>query len=101
VFRNRILALLLLKVMNRRPVNVTSADIPGPVAPLYLAGARLLEAFPLLPLIGTVSLGVSALSYVEQFNIVVVAGRAAYPDLGLFAVAAQDELRALAAHTRV
>ena len=41
-------------------VNVTTADLPGPPQPVYLAGARLLEVFPVLPLIANVSLGVSA-----------------------------------------
>jgi hypothetical protein len=30
-------------------VNLTSADLPSPQLPLYLAGARLLEVFPVLP----------------------------------------------------
>lgn len=49
------------------------------ILPLYLAGARLLEVFPLLNLIGNVSLGVAALTYTDQFNIMAVADRDAYP----------------------
>jgi hypothetical protein len=51
LFRGRIARLLLLKAVMRQRVNVTSASIPGPQEPLYLAGARLLEVFPVLPLI--------------------------------------------------
>ena len=88
-----------LKLLDRQRVNLTSADIPGPQVPLYLVGARLLEVFPVLPLIAKVSLGVGALSYAGQFNITAVADRDAYPDLDVFAASAQNELQALAART--
>jgi diacylglycerol O-acyltransferase len=81
--------------LDRQPVSVTSADVPGPQTPLYLAGARLLEVFPLLPLIAKVPLGVGALSYAGQFNIMAVADQDACPDLDIFAASAQDELRTL------
>lgn len=85
----------LLKLIERQRVNVESADLPGPPVPLYLAGARVLEVFPLLPLIGTVSIGVGALSYAGQLNIGVVADRESYPDLEVFASAITADLRAL------
>ena len=88
-----------LKLVDRQRVNVTSADIPGPEAPLYFAGARLLEVFPMAQLIGKVSLAVGAISYAGQFNIMVVADRDAYPDLDIFVAGVQDELRALAGGT--
>ena len=88
---------VFLKLVDRQRVNVTSADIPGPEVPLYFAGARLLEVFPMVPLIGKVSLAVGAMSYAGQFNMMVVADRDAYPDLDVFVAGVQDELRALAA----
>ena len=87
----------LLKLIERQRVNVESADLPGPPIPLYLAGAPVLEVFPLLPLIGHVSLGVGALSYAGQFNIGVVADRDTYPDLDLFVAAVRADLRSLEA----
>jgi WS/DGAT/MGAT family acyltransferase len=87
----------LLKLIERQRVNVESADLPGPPVPLYLAGARLLDLFPLLPLFGSVSLGVGALSYAGQLNISVVADRDGYPDLDVFAAAVRDELQVLEA----
>ena len=71
----------LLKVLDRQPVNVSTADLAGPQVPLYFAGARLLEVFPVLPLLAKVSLAVGALSYAGQFNIMVVADRVICPDL--------------------
>ena len=85
------------RLVRRQRVNVSSADIPGPEMSLYFAGARVLEVFPLLPLIGRVSLAVGAMSYVGQFNIMVVADRDAHPDLDIFVKSAQDELHALRA----
>jgi diacylglycerol O-acyltransferase / wax synthase len=87
----------VLKLVARQRVNVISADIPGPEVPLYFAGARVLEVFPLVQLIGTVSLAVGAMSYAEQFNIMAVADQDAYPDLDVFAAGVQDELRAFSA----
>ncbi len=86
-----------LKLVDRQRVNVTTADLPGPGIPLYLAGAQLLELFPVLPLIGRVSLGVGALSYAGQFNIAAVADRDAHPDIHIFAAGVNDDLHALEA----
>lgn len=87
----------LLKLMARHPVNVTTADLRGPSVPSSLCGARLLEVFPVLPLIGNVSLGVGVLSYAEQFAITVVADRDAYPDVDVFVAGASEDLRTLTA----
>ena len=87
-------------VMRHQHVNLASADVPGPPQPLYLAGARLLEVFPVLPLMGKTTLGVSALSYAGQFNIMAVADHDTCPDLDVFTTAAHDELRDLTAATR-
>jgi diacylglycerol O-acyltransferase len=48
-----------------------------------------------------VSLGVGALSYAGQFNIMAVADQDACPDLDVFAASAQDELAALAAAMQI
>jgi len=89
-----------LSVMKHQRVNLVSADVPGPAQPLYLAGAQLIEVFPMLPLMGKTTLGVGALSYAGQFNIMAVADHDACPGLDVFAAAARDELRALATSTQ-
>jgi WS/DGAT/MGAT family acyltransferase len=96
VFGSRIARWALLKLLDRQPVNVTTADLPGPPSPMYLAGARLLEVFPVLPLIGKVPLGVGALSYADQFNLMAVADKDAVPDLDIFVAGVEDELQELA-----
>ncbi len=97
VLRSRLVRRILVKLLDRQPVNVTSADLPGPTQPLYLAGARLLEVFPVLPLMANVSVGVGALSYAGQFNIGAIGDRAAHPDLAVFAAGVRDDLAVLQA----
>jgi WS/DGAT/MGAT family acyltransferase len=97
VLGSRLARRVVLKVLSRRPVNVTSANVPGPQQPVYLAGARLLEVFPVLPLIAHVCLGVGALSYAGQFTITATADADAYPDLAVFVAGVRDDLQALTA----
>ena len=96
MFRNRFLNAALLRLIVRQRVNLGSADLPGPEQPLYFAGARVLEVFPLLNLIGNVSFSVGAMSYADQFNVMVVADGDGNPDIEQFTTAARSELRALA-----
>ena len=96
VLRNRIVRRALLKILDRHPVSVTTADLPGPRQPIHLAGARVLEVFPILPLIGKVPIGVGALSYVDQFALGLVADPVACPDFQVFVSGARSELEALA-----
>jgi diacylglycerol O-acyltransferase len=97
LFRGRIVRQLMLLAVIRQRVNVTTASIPGPRRPLSLAGARMLEVFPVLALIGNVPLGVGALSYAGGLSIGIAADLDAFPDLDVFAMALRDELRALGA----
>jgi diacylglycerol O-acyltransferase / wax synthase len=95
MFHSRLVRGTMLKLIVRQRVNVVSADLPGPQTPLYLAGARLIEVFPLLNLVGNESLGIGALSYAGQFNIMAVGDADAYPDIDVFAASARDDLRVL------
>jgi diacylglycerol O-acyltransferase / wax synthase len=95
MFRSRLARRALVAFLDRHPVSVTTADVPGPPQPVYFTGARVLEVFPVLPLIAKVTIGVAALSYAGQFNITVVADPAAVPDLDAFTAAARSELRSL------
>lgn len=88
---------LMLWLIDRQHVNVESADLPGPPVPLYVAGSRVLEMFPLLPLIGRVTLGVGGLSYAGGFYVAAVADAGVQPDLGAFTAGARATLDALAA----
>ena len=52
LFRFGVVRRLVLKAIVGQRVNVTSASLIGPRKPLYLAGARILDLFPMLNLIG-------------------------------------------------
>lgn len=81
-------------------MNVETADLPGPAAPLYFASARIREAFPLLNLVGNVTLGVGGLSYAGQFNLMAVGDADTYPDLDVFVDGAREEIDTLTRPTR-
>jgi diacylglycerol O-acyltransferase / wax synthase len=97
LIRGRLARRVMLFAVMRQRVNVATASIPGPTAPLYLTGAQVLEVFPVLPLIANEPLGAGALSYAGAFNIGVVADQDAYPDLGVFVTGARQELDTLGA----
>jgi diacylglycerol O-acyltransferase len=75
--------------------NLVVTNVPGPPVPLYALGAKLLEAFPLMPLLGNQSLAVAALSYEEQFNLGVLSNPATCPDVDIFCAGIRADLKAL------
>jgi len=80
----------------QRVVNLSVSNVPGPPVPLYLAGARLLEVFPLVPTIGNLTLAVGVLSYAGQLNLTAVADRDGCADVEVFAQGVQNTLDELA-----
>ena len=68
----------------QRSVNLVVTNAPGPPEPLYLAGAELLELFPMMPVMGNLTLVVAALSYAGQLNLTAVADQDYCPDLEIF-----------------
>lgn len=96
LFRTVLLQRGFLRLMPRqRFMNAYVANVPGPPIPLYFAGARLLEFFPIVPITANVSIGVGALSYAGQFNLTVVADRELCPDIDVFVAGVQRSLEAL------
>jgi hypothetical protein len=79
----------------QRLMNTYVANLPGPPVPLYFAGARVLEVFPVVPILGNVTIGVGALSYAGQFNVTVVADRERCPDLERFIEGVRGSLEVL------
>jgi len=69
----------------QRLVNLYVTNVPGPPVPLYLAGARLLELFPMVPIEGNLTLTLGVFSYAGQLNLTAVADRDACPDIEVFA----------------
>ena len=80
----------------QRLVNISVTNVPGPPVPLYLAGARLLELFPVVSLAGNLTLAVAVLSYAGQLNLTAVADRDGCADVAVFAQGVQSALDELA-----
>lgn len=93
-----------LAVANRNPpFNLIVTNVPGPQLPLYLAGAPMVAAYPLVPLFSNQGLGIALFSYAGKLFWGLNADWDTLPDLDVFAdsiVASFDELRR-AAHQQV
>jgi hypothetical protein len=64
--------------------------------PLYLAGAQLLELFPVVSLMGNFTLVVAVLSYAGQLNLTAMADQDTCPDVEVFAHGVHSTLDELA-----
>jgi WS/DGAT/MGAT family acyltransferase len=84
------------------PFNSVITNVPGPRIPMYLLGARLREAYPHVPLVDHMGLGIALLSCEEKLHWGINADYDLVPDLPEFVAALQDafaELSAFAAET--
>jgi WS/DGAT/MGAT family acyltransferase len=99
-FRNRVLSAIVLRLIVRQRINLLSADIVGPTRPLSFAGATVRDAFPLINLLGNLTLGVGALSYAGHFDVLAVADADLCPDLDIFAAGAGEEISVLGARAQ-
>jgi diacylglycerol O-acyltransferase / wax synthase len=80
---------------HQRSANLWVTNIPGPPVPLYLAGARVLELFPVVSLLGNLTLSVAVLSYTGQLALTAVADQDTCPDVEVFAEGVRNTLDAL------
>lgn len=64
-------------------INTVTTNVPGPQQPLYLAGRRMLEAFPFVPLGGHVRIGIAIFSYDGGINFGVTGDFDTAPDIGV------------------
>ncbi len=67
----------------QRAVNTVTTNVPGPQHPLYLAGRRLLEAFPFVPLGGSVRIGIAIFSYDGNISFGVTGDRDTARDIAV------------------
>ncbi len=80
----------------QRRFSLTVTNVPGPPVPLYLAGAPLLEVFPLVPIVGNQTLNVAVFSYTGQLNLTAVADADTCPDVNVFAQGVRTTMQTLA-----
>jgi hypothetical protein len=73
------------RLLSHQPfANLVVTNVPGPPFPLYAMGAQMLEAFPIVPLAGNLTLGVAVLSYNGALNLGVTADATACSDVDAF-----------------
>jgi WS/DGAT/MGAT family acyltransferase len=79
------------RLAHRQPFfNLICTNVPGPQFPLYLMGARLLEAFPIVPLTRNLTMVVGILSYDGTLHFGLFADRDAAPDIEVLAAGIDD-----------
>jgi len=82
---------LAARVVHRQPFfNLIVTNVPGPQQPLYLMGARLVEAFPIVPLTRNLTVVVGILSYDGTLHFGLWADRDACADVEVFASGIDD-----------
>jgi WS/DGAT/MGAT family acyltransferase len=64
-----------------RVANVTISNVPGAQVPLYLAGARMLDYYPVSIVVHGVALNITVQSYMGQLCFGLIACRRAVPDV--------------------
>ena len=83
-------------VSRQRMFNVVVTNVPGPQFPLYMAGRRLIDPFPMVPLARNQALGIALLSYCGKINFGLVGDYDLLWDLDDLAVDVRDSLAELA-----
>jgi WS/DGAT/MGAT family acyltransferase len=82
---------LAARAVHRQPfVNLIVTNVPGPQQPLYMMGARLIEAFPIVPLTANLTMVVGILSYDGTLHFGLWADRDAAGDLEVLAGGIED-----------
>ena len=79
----------------QRNVNTVTTNVPGPQYPLYAVGRRLLEAFPYVPLQGSVRVGIAIFSYLGGLNFGITGDYDTAPDIDVLARGIEDGLQQL------
>jgi WS/DGAT/MGAT family acyltransferase len=82
------------------PFNTVVTNVPGPRIPMYLVGARLVEAYPHVPLVDNMGLGIALLSCEGRLHWGINADYDLVPDLTDFVAALQDAFQELAVLAR-
>ncbi|QXU52407.1 wax ester/triacylglycerol synthase family O-acyltransferase [Rhodococcus sp. LW-XY12] len=80
---------------SQRMFNLMITNAPGPQHPLYLTGARLLEIFPVSPLLKNQALSIALTSYDGKIYYGLNADRDAMPDVDVAATLIQESLEEL------
>ena len=85
------------RVANRhRPMfNVVISNVPGPPFPLYVAGSRVLDTYPMGPIFEGFGLNITLMSYLDRVDFGLVACPDLVPDVWHLADGLRDALEEL------
>ena len=80
---------------HRPPINMVISNVPGPKAPLEVAGARLVSIYSMGPILEGIGLNITVWSYCDRLNFGIVSCREFMPDLWSLTDHLQDALEEL------
>ena len=80
---------------HRPPINAVISNVPGPKAPLDIAGARLVSIYSMGPILEGIGLNITVWSYCGSLNFGIVSCRELMPDLWRLTDHIQDALEEL------
>jgi WS/DGAT/MGAT family acyltransferase len=83
--------------LSRRVYNVVITNVPGPQFPLYAAGARMLTAYPIVPLARGQAVSIGLTSYDGGVFFGLNADREAMPDVDILAQCIDDAIEEMLA----
>jgi WS/DGAT/MGAT family acyltransferase len=86
--------------LSRRLFNLVVTNVPGPQVPLYAAGSRVLEVFPVVPLLGGQALSVGMTSYDGRVYVGLNADLDGAGDVDVLADLVEQEVAALTESVR-
>jgi hypothetical protein len=84
-------------IARQRFFNVVVTNVPGPQFPLYLLGRRMIDPFPMVPLVKNQALGIALLSYDGRINFGLVGDFDLLWDIDDLAEDLEESLHELAA----
>jgi WS/DGAT/MGAT family acyltransferase len=86
--------------LSERAYSLTITNVPGPQTPLYAGGARMLAAYPIVPLTPRHALSIGMTSYDGGVFLGLNADRDSLPDLDVLAQSLRESLTELLEATR-
>ena len=83
--------------LHRAPFNLVVSNVPGPRAPLYVEGARLVEFFSAGPVLEGIGVNITAWSYLDHLDVMVTSCARALPRPAELTAGLHQQLDALTA----
>jgi diacylglycerol O-acyltransferase len=86
------LGMRLATRISQRNVNTVTTNVPGPQFPLYVAGRRMLKAYPYVPLAGQVRIGIAIFSYDGNVTFGITGDRDTTEDIGVLSTGIENTM---------